>query len=302
MSELSQAEQYLLDQIRKGQSDAWSQLVERYQGRLLAFTQMKIRQREEAEDIVQETFVGFLKAFQNFRGDASLETFLFTILRRKIADSFRGKQSRRICLLQDVYHVDRQSDAESDAFGHFASAEPTASWYARRSEQHSIQKEVLAQALQALVAGLKESLDFRDLKIIEMLLYCKLPNKDVAKVLEMSEKNIAVIKHRCLKQIREKVEFRVATGEVQDADFENMLTEVWESLRLSCPKRSTIGAFLLGTLEEQWGDYVDFHVNRLGCHFCQANLEDLKRQTADSGNPGFRARIMESTVGFLSKS
>ncbi len=302
MSEISQAEQYLLDQIRKGQADAWTQVVERYQGRLLAFTQMKIRQREEAEDIVQETFVGFLKSFQNFRGQASLETFLFTILRRKIADSFRGQQSRRICLLQDVYHVDRESDPESDAFQHFASAEPTASWYARCSEQHSIQKEILARALQELVAGLKESLNFRDLKIIEMLLYCKLPNKDVAKVLDLSEKNIAVIKHRCLKQIREKVEASIATKEVQDADFENMLTVVWESLRLSCPKRSTIGAFLLGTLEDHWRDYVDFHVNQLGCQFCQANLDDLKRQTADSRNLSFRTRIMESTVGFLSKS
>jgi hypothetical protein len=46
---------------------------------------------------------------------------------------------------------------------------------------------------------------------------------------------------------------------------------------------------------------VDFHLNTLGCHFCRANLEDLKPQAAEEVPPVLRARIMESTVGFLKK-
>ena len=37
MAELTQADRYLLDQIRRGDGEGWSALVARYQGRLLAF-------------------------------------------------------------------------------------------------------------------------------------------------------------------------------------------------------------------------------------------------------------------------
>ena len=80
--------------------------------------------------------------------------------------------------------------------------------------------------------------------------------------------------------------------------FENLLTDIWEYHRFSCPKRSTIGGFLLQTLEEPWQRYVDFHLNILGCRFCRANLEDLQSETAEHAQQ-LLARIMESTVGFL---
>jgi RNA polymerase sigma-70 factor (ECF subfamily) len=84
MSELTEAERYLLESIRQGDADAWSQLVQRYQGRLLAFAHGRMRRSADAEDLVQETFLAFLKGLAAFRGQANLETYLFTILRRKI--------------------------------------------------------------------------------------------------------------------------------------------------------------------------------------------------------------------------
>ena len=118
----------------------------------------------------------------------------------------------------------------------------------------------------------------------------------------MNEKAIALIKHRSLKQIRT----HVATSDIpvgpSSADFENILTEIWELQRPSCPKRSTIGAHLLGTLDDQWHKYVDFHVSTLGCKFCRANLEDLEAQSKKSQSTKLRARIMQSTVGFLPKN
>jgi hypothetical protein len=63
----------------------------------------------------------------------------------------------------------------------------------------------------------------------------------------------------------------------------------------------TIGGFVLGTLDPDWRAYVDFHLNTLGCHFCRANLEDLRPQPEEQIPPVLRTRIMESTVGFLKK-
>jgi len=299
MSEITQAEQYLLSQIRQGDSDAWTQLVERYQGRLAAFARARIPQAADAEDIVQDTFVAFLKGVDKFRGEAGLETYLFTILRHKIADCYRARWTRDICLLQDIYQADRQESNVSDAFGYVAGNDATASTYARRDEQHQLQREGLAEALRELINSYKKSLNFRDLQIVELLFYCQLTNQNIGKIMEFDEKNIAVIKHRCLKKVRAAVDrFNLAA----DAPaFENLLTEVWENQRLSCPKRSTIGAYLLKTLDKQWYDYVDFHLNILGCRFCRANLDDLQEQNRQDDTSALRNRIMESTLGFLHK-
>ena len=84
---------------------------------------------------------------------------------------------------------------------------------------------------------------------------------------------------------------------------EALLTQIWEEQRPSCPKRSTIGAYLLGTLDKPWHDYIDFHLQQLGCRFCRANLADLQQHNgaAQRHVDRLRTRIMQSTVGFLNR-
>jgi len=299
MSPISQADQYLLEQIKSGDSQAWSDLLERYQGRLLAFTHSRLGRKADAEDIVQETFIAFLKSVQNFRAEATLETYLFAILRRKIIDAYRSTRSQTVSLIQDIYKP-RDDDKNSDLFGKFSAPDPTASWYVSQSEQKLLQEKALTESLRKLLKKLKDSLKFRDLKIIELLFYSHLANKDAATLVDLDENHIALIKHRFLKQLAHEVARFSLSPDSETTHFENLLTRVWEANRLSCPKRSTIGAYLLRTLETPWQDYVDFHLNKLGCHFCLANLDDLKRQTSKKQNT-FCRKLMESTVGFLSK-
>ncbi len=298
VNRITQADKYLLDKIRLGNTQAWSEFVDRYRGRLLSFAKSKLLQAADAEDAVQETFVSFIKNLQTFRGDCALETYLFSLLRRKIIDTYRSQKTSHICLIQDAYTSDYEEPA-SDPFEHLAGPAQTASWYFKADEQYSLQKNALTEALSEVVEGLKNSLNFRDLQIIELLLYCHLTNKDVAKIMEINEKHIALIKHRCIKQIREHVEI-ISDGPISE-EFENLLTDIWKMQRFSCPKRSTIGAFFLGTLDKNWNDYTDFHINTIGCRFCMANLEDIKTESAKKQSTQLQAKIMQSTVGFLQK-
>ena len=300
MKKVSQAEEYLLEQIRRGDNEAWSQLVDRYEGRLLQFAQAKLARRADYEDIVQETFVSFLKGVNNYRQSCSFETYLFTILRRKIIDTYRRKQSKDMGLIQDICRTTQYGDPYN-AFENLPAPNHTGSWYVRRDEQYHLQQDALTEALLKLVNEYKKSLNFRDLEIVELIFYCHLANSSIAKIMNLEENNIAVIKHRCLKKVRDNVAKSKVPIEPLSDDFENLLNEVWQKQRLSCPKRSTIGAYLLETLDENWHSYVDFHLQELGCHYCRANLEDLKRQTAEDKTSDLHVRIMESTVGFLRK-
>jgi len=297
MDKVSKPEQYFLDKIRQGDQQAWSDFVRRYRGRLLRFARAKLSQTADAEDVVQDTFIAFVRSIDRFRGECDLETYLFALIRRKIIDTYRRRESRRVCLIQDAYDSGHEGNP-TDPMEQVCSPAQTASWYARADEQHDLEKTVLAEALEDLVDNFKRALRFRDLQIIELLFYCQVPNKRVAETMNVSEQTVALVKHRSLKQIRSTVDRTKVTLGPPSGQFENLLTDIWEYHRFSCPKRSTIGAFLLQTLDDDWQRYVDFHLNVLGCRFCRANLEDLQSETADHAQQ-LQARIMESTVGFL---
>jgi RNA polymerase sigma factor (sigma-70 family) len=295
---VTKGEQYYIDRIRQGDGQVWSDFVSRYQGRLLRFARAKLSQRADAEDVVQETFVAFVRSIARYRGECDLETYLFALMRRKIIDSYRSAGARRVCLIQDTRDSDGD-EAASDPLDMTESPVQTASWYARADEQYDMQKAALAEALSELVNGLKKAVKLRDLQIIELLFYGQLPNKRVAQTMGLDEKAVALIKHRNLKQLRERVARDKLSAEPSSEAFENLLTDLWEYYRFSCPKRNTIGAYMLGTLEPDWHQYADFHLNTLGCRFCRANLDDLQSQSRETQQEAFQARIMESTIGFF---
>jgi RNA polymerase sigma factor (sigma-70 family) len=291
MTEWTEAERFLLGQIRRGDAEAWGQLVERYQGRLLAFARSRGIGQADAEDLVQDTFLRFLRGLSEFREQASIETYLFVILRRQVIEHFRGKQTH-LCRLTESLDASEQSDATAPP-----APDPTASWYVRRDEDQDRAKTALKFALKELAERLQRQLDFQSLQLLELLFYAQARNKNIAALLGVDEQHVGLQKHRWLKQLRKDAS--AALGGDAGAEFPDpLLTQVWEEQRPTCPKRTTIGSYLLGSLDDPWRQYVDFHLNRLGCTFCQANLQDLQKQQQQDPTV-LRQRIMQSTIGFL---
>lgn len=302
MTDSTQSDNRLIDAIRRGDAQAWAQVIDEYQGRLLRFAQSRVSQHADAEDIVQDTFASFVRAVDRLQVTVSLETYLFGILRHEIANRFRTRWAKGVCLLQDIYHTDADG-APAEGLDLMPADGPSVTWYVCRDEQQQLQRRTLSGALQRLIGSLKEANRLRDLKIAELLFYCRLPNQNVARLLDLDERLVRVIKHRALKRIRNDVLEHLPAGDLSFSYSDGLLTEIWEVQRLSCPKRSTLGTFLLETLPPEWFDYVDFHLTVVGCHFCRASFKDLQeRQSADgdlSLEEALRLRIMNSTVGFL---
>ena len=69
--------------------------VERYGDYLFNYAIVRVNDREIAEDLVQETFLAGLKSRDGFRGDSSERTWLTSILKRKIVDSYRKKYTSK---------------------------------------------------------------------------------------------------------------------------------------------------------------------------------------------------------------
>jgi hypothetical protein len=58
---------------------------------------------------------------------------------------------------------------------------------------------------------------------------------------------------------------------------EHTIGAIWRRERVSCPTREQLGGYLLGSIDAGLEDYVEFHLGVIGCPFCQANLDDLKK-------------------------
>ncbi len=259
----------------------------RYQGRLLAFARGRGISAADAEDLVQETFLHLLRGLDSFRGEASLETYLFLMLRRRVVEWLRGRRVHACLAGEESAQGQVLPPAKSQ----------TVSSYAQRAEQLDRDRAALAAAIGRLVEAFRQEHNFADLQLAEMLFYAQMRNNAIARLTGHDEGFIGLRKHRWINQLRHQI--RVVVGDSgDDSVADSLLSEIWEEHRPSCPKRSTVGGYVLGTLSAPWQAYVDFHIRTLGCRFCAANLEDLRRET-DDADSRVRQRVMESSVGFF---
>lgn len=292
---MNEADEHLLSLIREGDQDGWRQFVSRFQGRLIAFAERQVGPSASAEDLVQETFVGFLGSLVEYQSKCELESFLFQILRRRIIDHYRRQGKTR-----EIPACQFSAPAQNDPIMETPDNSQDATERLHGAEQQAAVTDALASALRSLAQRLQSGSRFRDLKIAEGLFYAGRKNKELAQAIGISENDIAVAKRRLIQRLAQDAQESMPdTNEVELVS--EVLTKAWETQRPSCPKRSTLGKFSLGILPGDWEDYVAFHVRVLGCTFCNANLSELELQTSTQVNDR-QDRLFQSTIGFFRAS
>jgi len=292
----SEADVYLIGAVQDGDQDAWREVIDRYQGRLISFARRMLAQRSEAEDLVQETFLGLLRSLPNYDRKRSLETYLFAILRHKLSDHFRRQQSGQRQSLETL---------ELDDARHAWLSTETPSGYVAGQENVAAQREALIDCLRAYVKQCREQRRFQELMVVEMLMVLGLRNKEVASDLGLTETAVAGIKFRVLERWRQLTQASAAAHQWQEADLaaSSTVAGIWRAEGISCLKRSTLGRYLLGALDDDWNTYVEFHAEVAGCDRCLANLDDLRAEdeAGPAGREQLRERCFASSVGFLSR-
>lgn len=117
-----QTDQELIRRIAEGDSGAARQLVTRYEGRVMQLVRRMVARREEAEEVVQDTFEGALRSLPTFDPQrAALPTWLLGIAYRKAAEHLH--RSRPVLYIEE--HEGALQDADSEAAVDAALAELT---------------------------------------------------------------------------------------------------------------------------------------------------------------------------------
>ena len=206
MAKNAQFDAVLVQSIRRGDEAAWKELINRYEGRLLAFVDSRLRNRHASQDVVQETFVGFLTSLPNYDGSRPLESYLFSIAAHKLTDHLRREGRRPTVSLANG----RTSMGERDLPGR---ARPASS-IARSGERRQLEEESLAAAMAAQIDRWKAQGRWNKLKCIELLFVRGLPNKRVASMLDISEQEVANYKFDFLARLRATIRKRGLSEDV----------------------------------------------------------------------------------------
>ncbi len=185
----------LVSRIRQGHQDAWDECIARFEGRLLAFVESRLGNRATSEDVVQETFMGFLISLPNYDDTTPLESFLFSIAAHKLTDVLRrsGRRPELPLFLED---------ADGDAREPVGLAR-VASSLLRSQERQTTEAAALADGLQSLIQQWWERGEFERLKCLELLFVLGWKNKDAANHLGITEQDVANHKHFVVAKLRD---------------------------------------------------------------------------------------------------
>ena len=203
---MSQSDSLLISQIRAGKEDAWSELIARFEGRLLAFVESRIGNRAASEDVVQEAFVGFLTSLPNFDESRPLESYLFSIAAYKLTDHLRREGRRPSLPLARSNSTGEDWEPPGQMRG--------ASSIVRSGERRGLEVKALTAAIAEQLKRWRERNEWKKIQCIELLMVRGWANKNVAAKLGLSEQQVANFKFDFLARLRSTIRHHALNADV----------------------------------------------------------------------------------------
>ena len=175
-------EHQLVSRLIQGDPAAVAEFIEQYTDKVYRFVYHQVGGlAQDAEDIVQETFVAALKAIHRFRGDSKLRTWLFSIAAHKTADLQRRAGRRPETVPQDMASSVQAEDP-----------------YPEQAMEHLEARQRVRQALTEIPPHYRTALV---LKYVE-----DMPVREIGQVMQRSEKSVESILVRARRSLSKRLE------------------------------------------------------------------------------------------------
>lgn len=169
-----------------------AQLVDEYGDYLFRFAYWRVRNREKAEELVQDTFLAAHRALATFEHRASPKTWLVSILRNKIIDEYRKEKRREEESLEDL-----QAEHPGSLFNRMGIWRVwLKDW--RSSPDEMLEQKGFIKQLEECISRLPER--FRQLLMLRT--FDDVSSKDICEQMKITDKNLWVMLHRARMQLR----------------------------------------------------------------------------------------------------
>ena len=167
---------------------------------MVKFATLQLSNSDTAEDAVQEALIGAMKNAKSFAGRAALKTWVFAILRNKIADVLRQKQ--RLVEASSLLREEEDGEDFSELFdrkGYWHPDERPATW---GSPQEAMHQNQFWKVFEICL----EKLPGHQARVFMMKEFIELDAKEICTTVGITNSNLNVMLHRSRLRLRECLE------------------------------------------------------------------------------------------------
>lgn len=170
------SDEELVRRFNEGDASAFEELLQRYQRPLFNFILRSVRERDRAEELLQDVFLKVLQRSSEFQGNSKFSTWLYTIARNLCIDTSRKMVFRRHRSLDAPLRSDEAEGAT--LLDRVASTVPAAD------------REAIGQDLQARIAAAIEELPEEQREVFLMREVQNMAFKEIADVVGVPENTV----------------------------------------------------------------------------------------------------------------
>jgi len=161
--------------------------VKRYANYLYNYAIVRVDNHEVAQDIISETFLAALRSKDNFKGESTERTWLVAILKHKIVDYYRRKNSIKGSAEVQIHWQDEEQEGD---------------WLEDRVEDDknlNIDALIENKELGAAILKCLESLDEKHAEIFRLRTIENYETEAICNEFNITPSNLWVIIHRARK-------------------------------------------------------------------------------------------------------
>lgn len=113
-AELMDIEQYVID-AQKGDKEAFAVIIRAFERQIYTYCYYMLKNREEAEDALQEIFIKLYRSIQKYEHQVSFSSWLYKIAYYHCMDMFRKKsrQKKTLFLQKEIKELEHQQLQEN---------------------------------------------------------------------------------------------------------------------------------------------------------------------------------------------
>jgi len=220
----------LLERARQGDAAAFDMLIRRHDKHLYRIARGVLSDDHEAEDAVQETYIRAFAGLRNFRGAASLRTWLTRIV---LNEAIRRRRRRPSMVDLDALHAAQERTRRPIHSSALTARERDPE---RAAAQSQIRK-MLEKAIDDLPAAFRIVFVMRDVE--------ETSTADTASLLGIQEETVKTRLHRARRILRESLGQQLAAALKDVFPFERprcdaLVKRLSEQLGLSRPFRDSV--------------------------------------------------------------
>lgn len=170
-------ETLIINKIIGGDTQAFAMVVDRYKDLVFTLAIRMLKNREEAEEVSQDTFIKVYKALPKFKGDSKLSTWVYKVAYNTCLDSIK-KNNRR------------QSEVAIDSFteNHIKTLDNALTALEEKEQQQTIQ-----DCLQQLAS--------KDSFLLSLFYFEELSLEEISQIVSMEANTVKVNIHRARKRL-----------------------------------------------------------------------------------------------------